>query len=377
MGVGIQAVFASKVGLATHQNAVPVLRELDLNYRQAGESVPPPDAAPADDPTLHGLVLELVAEPAFIAPRTWEIKQLAPGELVQLADRDIRLDAAYLSGLTETLRAEVRLTLRHGDTVLDMQRYPVDVLARQHWGGSSSMPELLAAFSMPNDPAVDRILKAASDVLRAAGKPDGIDGYAGKSRSRTWELVSAIWSAVAGMGISYALPPVGFERHGQKIRSPGDIREGGVATCLDLALLFTAALEQAGLNSLLILTDGHAFTGVWLQPQEFAQLLTDEAAAVRKRIDLQEMVAFETTLAAQAQPATFNQAIAQANRQITDHDFLMAIDLRRARLQRILPLAVVMPASGASATPADAVAITMDLPPDLPGFDVEVDVDAA
>ena len=377
MGVGIQAVFASKVGLATHQNAVPVLRELDLVYRRAGVAVPSTEGAQADDPTLAGLILELVAEPAFIAPRSWEIKQLAPGELVQIADRDIRLDAGYLSGLTETLRAEVRLTLRHGDTVLDVQRYPVDVLARQHWGGSSSMPELLAAFSMPNDPAVDRILKAASDVLRAAGKPDGIDGYAGQSRTRTWELASAIWSAVAGMGISYALPPVGFERHGQKIRSPGDIREGGVATCLDLALLFTAALEQAGLNSLLILTDGHAFTGVWLQPQEFAQLFTDEAAAVRKRIDLQEMVAFETTLAAQAQPATFNQAIAQANRQITDHDFLMAIDLRRARLQRILPLAVVMPASAAAQATEHAPAVAMDMPPDLPGFDVDIDVHAA
>lgn len=32
------------------------------------------------------------------------------------------------------------------------------------------MSELLAAFVMPNDLAVDRLLKAASDVLRRAGK---------------------------------------------------------------------------------------------------------------------------------------------------------------------------------------------------------------
>ncbi|WP_210386374.1 hypothetical protein [Methylobacterium soli] len=46
------------------------------------------------------------------------------------------------------------------------------------------MSELLAAFVMPNDPAVDRILKAAFDVLRRARKKDGIDGYEAKSRTR-------------------------------------------------------------------------------------------------------------------------------------------------------------------------------------------------
>ncbi|MER2268168.1 hypothetical protein [Methylobacterium oxalidis] len=48
------------------------------------------------------------------------------------------------------------------------------------------MSELLAAFVMPNDPAVDKTLRAASDVLRRAGKKDGIDGYEAKSRTRVW-----------------------------------------------------------------------------------------------------------------------------------------------------------------------------------------------
>lgn len=72
------------------------------------------------------------------------------------------------------------------------------------------MPELLPAFCMPNDPAVDKVLKAASEVLRRAGKPDGINGYESRSRSRTWELTSAIWSAVVGLRLSYALPPGQF-----------------------------------------------------------------------------------------------------------------------------------------------------------------------
>src|SRR5690606_41151588 len=46
--------------------------------------------------------------------------------------------------------------------------------------------------------------KAASDVLRRAGKPDAIDGYKAGERGRVWELASAIWSAVAGLRLSYA-----------------------------------------------------------------------------------------------------------------------------------------------------------------------------
>ena len=86
------------------------------------------------------------------------------------------------------------------------------------------------------------------------------------------------------------------------MRTPGAILDGRVATCLDTSLLFAAALEQAGLNPLLILTPGHAFAGLWLQPVEFATLLTDEAAALRRRIDLSELIVFETTLATHASP---------------------------------------------------------------------------
>jgi very-short-patch-repair endonuclease len=239
------------------------------------------------------------------------------------------------------------------------------------------MPELLAAFAMPNDPAVDRILKAASDVLRRAGKRDQIDGYVGKSRTRVWELASALWSAVACQRLSYALPPASFEQQGQKIRTPSAVLDNRIATCLDTALLFAAALEQAGLNALLILTKGHAFVGVWLQPQEFAQLITDEAAAVRKRIDLKELLVFETTLVTQAVPASFSQAVAAAERQITDEDFLMALDLRRARMQRIRPLAfetgVPQPGGEKVITPASDA---LEEAPSLPGFDVEIVPDA-
>ncbi|WP_416425063.1 DUF3320 domain-containing protein [Pseudomonas sp. App30] len=362
MSIKIEAVIARKIGFASHQNAVPLLRELTISNE--------------GDVVRQGLVLSLTTDPEFVEPRAWHIDRINPGDRLTVSDRDIKLNAGYLAGLSESLGAEVVLRLCQGDELITEARVPTELLARAEWGGLSAMPELLPAFCMPNDPAVDRVLKAASEVLRRAGKKDGIDGYEGKSRSRTWELASAIWSGVCGFKLSYALPPASFEQHGQKIRSPSQILENGVATCLDSALLFAAALEQGGLNSLLIMTKGHAFTGVWLQPQEFSQLLTDEASAVRKRIDLKELVVFETTLATQSPFAGFSHAAATAQGQLDDEQFIMAIDIHRARMQKIRPLASSVPAQDLAVEPGQEprqTAILEDAPA-LPGFDVDVEV---
>lgn len=362
MSVQVLAALAAKIGFASHQNAVPLFRELDLVNR--------------GDTDLDRLVLSLVADPPFIAARAWPARTLSAGQTLRITDRDIELDAGYLAGLTENLTATLRLQLTRDDEVLDTHTYSIEVLSRHEWGGAAAMPELLAAFCLPNDPAVDRVLKAASDVLLAAGKPSGIDGYQAKSRTRCWELASAIWSAVVGLRLSYALPAASFEQAGQKIRPPGALIENGVATCLDTALLFAAALEQAGLNALLVLTDGHAFAGVWLQPQEFAQLITDEAAAVRKRVDLQELLVFETTLATQAPACSFSEAVRVGQRQLADEGFLMAIDLRRARMQRIRPLALpvpFVPGEDDALPDAPVAPVGLDAAPALPGFDVELE----
>ncbi|PTQ09424.1 DNA helicase [Sphingomonas oleivorans] len=362
MTIRIGAVVASKIGFASHQNAVPLLRELEL--------------ANAGEQAVDDLLLTLSADPPFLQPKTWRIDRLSPGATLHVTDRDIALNAGFLGDLGESLSGSVTLRLEAKDETLAAVTHPVELLARNQWGGTGSMAELLPAFVMPNDPAVDRVLKAASDVLRRAGRKDGIDGYEAKSRTRVWEIASAIWSAVCGFRLSYALPPASFENVGQKIRSPSAIFEGQVATCLDTALLFAAALEQAGLNPLIILTRGHAFAGVWLQPVEFAALITDEAAALRRRIDLKDLLVFETTLATQADPPGFAQAEKTALRLIAEEapdPFEMAIDVRRARMQKIRPLGLVggtRPAgSGEEAPP---VAEALEAAPALPDFDVEV-----
>lgn len=171
---------AAKLNFAAHQSAFPLLRELRVENLEAGERI--------DD-----LTLMLGANPAFVREKKWPVDRIDPGGLVTIGDRDLEVDGGFLLGLTESLRGDLGFRLeKNGETLAELSQ-PVELLAYNEWGGAGFMPELLAAFSMPNDPAVDRILRSASEVLRRSGKQDQIDGYVSRSRQRVWEIASAIY----------------------------------------------------------------------------------------------------------------------------------------------------------------------------------------
>lgn len=307
--------------------------------------------------------------------------RLEPGTRSHVLDRKIDLNASVLFDMTESLSGHVVIRVIKDDDCFGEARFPVEVLARNEWGGAAYMPELLAAFVTPNDPAVDTLLRQSDEVLQRAGKPDAMDGYESKCSRRVWEMASALWSAVASLRLTYALPPASFETNGQKVRNPGVVLDGRVATCLDTALLFAAGLEQIGLNPILVLTKGHAFVGCWLVPQEFGTLVTDDAIAVRKRIDLGELVVFETTLATNKPAASFSQAVEAAKRQIgpaEEENFVLALDVRRARLQRLRPLALQIKAPEPTLVEElPSVAESLEEAPTLPDFDGVEDLGAA
>ncbi|MDR5750202.1 MULTISPECIES: DUF3320 domain-containing protein [unclassified Caballeronia] len=328
--VEIKTTLATKVNLADFQNAVPVIRELSLVNDTRSD--------------YKSLRLTVGSEPPFLKPKTWHIDQLASGQTVRLSDIDLGLDGPLLGRLTESEKAMVTFRLVHGNGDLGdlaSAEAVVDLLPRNQWSGLSSLPDMVAAFVQPNEPAIERVLKQAAEVLRSAGKPGAIDGYQGGPK-RAWELASAIWNAIGAMGIDYAVPPASFEYNGQKVRAPGHIAESKLGTCLDLALFACAALEQAGLNPLVIFQEGHAFPGVWLKPEEFSTTVVDDITALRKRVKLKEMVLFESTMLTNRPLPKFSFAAEKGGEHISEESegkFQLAVDIHRARLQRIKPLA--------------------------------------
>jgi very-short-patch-repair endonuclease len=356
--------FARKVTFASHQNDVPVLLELWIEN-------------PSDAP-LEGLRLSVSADPLVFGAREWMIDRLDAGAKLRIADLRLPLAGGMLDKLTDRLRADVRVALWKGDELLVEITDTIEALARNEWGGSRYMPELLAAFVTPNDGFVQKLLKDASRILVEGGRNGAINGYQDKSTQRSWELMSAIWAAISAQGLTYAVPPASFETTGQKIRLPSDIRHTGLSTCLDTALLFAAAFEQAGLHPVVVFTKGHAFAGAWLQPAWFPTLTVDDPLVVRKAKDLRELVLFETTLATQGHALPFAKAINEANRQIAednDADFVYALDVHQARKRGIQPLSSLAEAGDGDAT-APTAPPPLDIPPDdLPPFEQPDDLD--
>ena len=242
----IEATLNGSLNLADFQNAVPLLRGLSI----VNETVD----------KIEDIELTIFSEPAFLKPKTWRVDVVGADCRYQIPELDVQLEGASLTRLTEAETATVFFVMQGGVDRVELTRLQatVELLPRNQWGGLSHAPQMVAAFVQPNDPAVERLLKNAAEVLRTNGKSAALDGYKDGPR-RAWELSSAIWTAVADMRLDYALPPTGFEHLGQKVRGPGQIAESGLATCLDLTILFCAALEQAGLNSLLVFTQGSCF----------------------------------------------------------------------------------------------------------------------
>lgn len=123
-----------------------------------------------------------------------------------------------------------------------------------------------------------------------------MNGYQSKNREDVWAQVSAIYSAIGAAGLHYSEPPASFSEDGQKIRTPDRVLSGGVATCLDLAMLVASCIEQAGLNPVVLIKKGHAWVGCWLVNTSSPTPAFDDGQAVRKQVARGELIAFEATV---------------------------------------------------------------------------------
>lgn len=352
----LTASVAELVSFAMHQASVPVVGELIV--RNDGEE------------NIDGLTVELTSDPPVIATRRWIVDRIRAGSEVTPADKTVMLDGGLLYRLTERMRATVSIRVLQGEAVLGTYTREIVALARHEWGGSISTPELLAAFVTPNDCGVAEILRDASDKLREHGRQPSMEGYQSQSRDRVWEIAAAIWSAVVARRIIYAEPPASFEARGQKVRLPSEVLGHRLATCLDMAVLFAAAFEQAGLRPIICLTRGHALTGVWLQPAALIGVTTQDPSDLRNYVALRELVLFETTVATTEPPATFTQAQQLGLNQIRpelDNDFVLALDIKQSRARQVLPLPaeLVQPSEGKQ---TKFVSPPLESPPALGGF---------
>lgn len=336
----VEAKVDPAVNYAVQQNAVAVIKGLRITNTGV-------DA-------LASLRVVITAEPAFADSWEQALESIAAGETVDLGAIDLVLSHDFLSQHTEAVRGSFCIQVIHDGQQLGCQRVPIDVLAYDQWGGMRVMPELLAAFVMPNHPAVEQLIRQASGILKSWTGSPSFDAYQSKDPGRARMQMAALFAAIKKQAISYCGVPASFEVEGQKIRTPDRILTTRLGNCLDLSTLFAACLEQVNLHPLIIFTQGHAFVGAWLMDESFADSAVDDPLAVRKRVQLGEICLVESTLAVDGSQASFEEAEKTAISHLDDpNQFLFTLDVFRARIGRVRPLPLRRPTTDGVEVVAD------------------------
>jgi very-short-patch-repair endonuclease len=323
--VALHLDYDRRVNFAMQQNDVPIVKRLSVENLSTEELTD----------VIVGVYIDCGLAPVWQR----EIARISPGATYNLDHVDLALDASVLVHQTERAVAHLHAEVTCGTRIIEQVKLPIEVLAYNEWGGVGSLPEMLAAFVMPNHPAIDSILSAARRHLEGRGGQPSFSGYQSRSIDHVRLMIAAIYQAIVEADVGYIAPPASYETQGQKVRSPDQLLEHRLGTCLDLALLLAACAEAAGLNPLIILTQGHAFCGAWTSDESFSEPTIDDASRIRKRVQLGEIIAIEATAITTRPPLSLADAERAALRHLLEErPFHCAVDIRCARKMRIRPL---------------------------------------
>lgn len=321
----------------------------ELSYAMAHCRIPVIDHITVDQVAadVQGAVIEVdvvSAEGSHGGPREVHL-DLAAHKQTTLSDVDLKLEPASMLRVDEQTPGDIRVVLRNaGGELLAEGTKPVNVLAANQWKADPPQLglEMLAAYVQPNSTAVAALMTEASDLLKQSSGSSAIDGYQSDDPRRVDAIAKAVFDAMRARDIRYAEPPASWGADGQKVRTPAEVLDGRLGTCLDTTLTMAAVLEQAGINTTIWVLTGHAFLGYWRNDAALGMVSTTEIVDVVNQVDLGQIGLIETTMVTQAadQPS-FADATSQPRSRFLAGDLSQIVgitDVRQARQARIYPL---------------------------------------
>ena len=292
------------------------------------------------DSVIEHVDLQITSTPEFAVPFTRHIDHLPANKTITISRPKLILNGEYLAGMTEKVTGVLNIQLKAEDKVLLSDNAETTVFAFDEWHGIGLYPELLATFVTPNHPELARIIARATDYLGKWTGDTSMDGYQSQDPNRVLSQAAAIFTAIKEQAIAYVVPPASFERVGQRVRLCDMVLQQKLGTCLDLTLLYASCLEAVGLHPLLITTQGHIFTGLWLEERMFPECVQDDVSLIKKRLasGVNEIAVVETTCVTSGKDFSFDHARTIGEQNLATQLLECIIDVHRARMSRISPL---------------------------------------
>jgi hypothetical protein len=202
---------------------------------------------------------------------------LSPGETVEV-DQNPPLTPGALDLLHGMKKASLHTQvdyLKEGEKRLIYEgTVPLTIYSRDDfpWNipGYYNGTVFLATMVMPNDPALDELMRFAADYTPGGtitfGYGDELD-----SDHKVWDRMKAIYNAVADYyHVTYVATGTDFvpreeEEQGftlQRLKLPYEVLESHSGMCVELSTLFASAFEKILLRPIIVTIPGHVYVGV-------------------------------------------------------------------------------------------------------------------
>ena len=265
---------------------------------------------------------------------------------IRIKNFELRLDADKMAALTERVNTTFTLLIV-ADAASDesrrevfRQEYPIELMAYDQWLGTTVLPQSLVSFVTPDTPAVRQLIVKAAQKLKDLSGSSSFTEYQSGNPNEVVRQVAAIFATLHEEGIVYRSMPASYEQIGQRITLPEQVLSGKLGNCIELSLLFASVLEGVGINSGIILENGHAYLGIWLVNDSCRYSTLDDASFIEKKSSkgIDEIMVIEST-GITAENTSLEQSRLTAEQHLSKtENFQLFIDVRRCRLERFLPL---------------------------------------
>lgn len=269
------------------------------------------------------------------------LAQLKSEEKIRISSFDVLPDITKLSSLTERIISNFTLTVTSFDEIIYENRFEIEFMPYDYWLGTTILPQTLASFITPNSPIINSLIIEVAAALKDKTGTSSLNAYQSSNINEVKQQVAAVFKTIHEKGLVYRSMPASYEVVGQRITIPEIVLTNKIANCIEVTLLMASILEAIGINSIVILQKGHAYLGVWLVDDCYSCSVCDDASFIEKKCSfgIREMLVIECTQMLQ-EYASFEDAIKLAEQNLANHSlFEIFIDIKRCRLECILPLA--------------------------------------
>jgi len=236
---------------------------------------------------------------------------LAPNESRTIRLNPELLPQAFLNGEIRPATLEVRANIL-GTALGYNETRPVYLHSASDffWGDKLANAQFIARWVTPHDPAVMKLVSLARNYVRR-GRLAGYElpgSSAPAVAVQVEDEARGVFAAMEHLGLSYvdSVSTYGnFASKAERVRLPSETLTLNGANCIDMSIAFAAAMENLGMEPVIVLVPGHAFTGVRLAPGSSRILYLDltvmpdgtfDAAMRRAQLFLSETPKTQVTL---------------------------------------------------------------------------------